>query len=304
MRVAVKPSHRAYIGTLSQGSEIGAPVVQPMVAKLSLGSTSNSYLTSLAEVSAATAVISSIGQTPPSRLSSEKIHNSEIPATNAEALDSSAVHLPRQEDYQEVFLLDTPSQTIHSLSELSPHAQTLSISASRVVNSDTIQIEGNGSTRFLASQDQTAVTEILSLNNIPTLNTANLLSVGEANPNLGIGLAAANENFNLSGLLTIINLMPVSWVTTLSTNTEVMSALHDSADTQVFEGITVSGQADSIELIVINPFSRAATTSPGGEEDINFANLASNEIGTYVVGQHSIVVIGILVTQTSEAIVL
>lgn len=296
MRVAVKPSHRAYIETFSKVSEARAPVVQPVSAKLSLGSTANSYLTNLAEVNAATAVISSIGQTPLSFLRGEKANNSQIFPANVEALDTHSVHLPSQENNQQALLVNTPSQIIHSLSELSPNLQTLSVSSSQVKNADGTQTREASLVGFLTPQDQTTITEILSLANLSTSNTVNRSSVGEVPSTLSMNLAAANDTFNLSGLLTIINLMPISSVTSLSTSAGVASEFRELITAEVFEGITVSGQADSVDFLVIN----TSVMPSRGAVSANFANIADTEISSYVVAQHSIILIGIVVTQTTE----
>ena len=219
----------------------------PLTAKVALGSTARPYLNNHSEAGSLTAVISSIGQIPSPRFESPAV-TQDASATQFETAPS-ANHIPLERTLKEAVTADTPIQTIATLSESNendPYAATTSSIQSQ--NSHPTPIEEVGHSQNLAPSGEVIAIEYLSLANplspqalrMPLLTDVTTTSVRLAQ-------SASNDEFNLSGLGGLVSLAPIATVTSLGTALAPESRSNVSV---LFEGITVSGQADSLDFLM------------------------------------------------------
>ena len=290
MRIAFKPSHRNHFPTLSGSRLAGAPVVQPEVSKVSLGSVANPYLSNLTEAVTATAVISSIGQVPPSFLSGEKAQVPAGPSVQFQPLNLITSHAV-QTNVAPSLLSDIPIQAISSLSESASniHAvSTVSTLPSQPISVDNLQIGEARSNIAYVAQDPIISIELFSLASPTAVSPVGALSTGAVSSGVSMSQVAANDVFNLGGLSSLINQAAVSSVTTLSTGTQTVAESQQVAP-QLFDGITVSGQADGIEFLIMA--TKAQTP----------ASFINTDVSLFAVEQHSIILISVSMPQPTEA---
>ena len=280
----------------------GSPVVPANSAKLSLGSTANSYLSNLAESSALSAVISSIGQMPHDLVNFKSTSERSEPPVMQNLIEMNSSEM--EVSTQKVLLADSPVQMIVSLSEVqteragavSSLGDVAFTSPSRVANeaiaSSTVSHTITGDRSALASIETLASNDSVGLV-AKTATTANQpVQVPFESPNVMILLGA-------------VTISPINSLA--NQNSGDLSVKQEL----VFEGITVSGNADGSDLpIVIGRFpielvSRVADGDPldlGMPQmiDKNSRPSVANEAES--VAQHSIILIDLMVWQGGSEI--
>lgn len=274
----------------------GAPVVQPSVAQLSLGASAKSYLSNLTESSAITAVISSIGQVPQQVLEARPANH---PTFIAQPESLAALHLKESQSVsQQPVVTDTPIQLIVSLSEMGSGNAVIT---APLQQSASIQMPSSGdvspSVQTIAKQHPMISIEHLGVTATWTSIPLRALDLTGISSEMTLSQSMVNNAPNLSGIGTLINLTPISTLSSLTTQ-----PITESNVASTFDGITVSGQADAIEVLVIttsglNPlFSRA---NSGGLTST--PNTQYTENGAYALEQHSIILISVQASALSEA---
>lgn len=274
----------------------GAPIVQPGIAQVALGTTAKSYLSNLTESSTITAVISSIGQIPqqvrdaqPANLPTFGIQPDVL--SNFEVRDTHSTAL-------QPVITDSPIQPIISLSELNVVNSAVTAPKVQLAAVETLTMRNlSNSVQTIAQQNP-----IVPIEHLAMIGTEASMSLRAADPvgikpELSIFPSIVNSAPNLSGIGTLISLTPIS---TLSSPNPQPTTESNLAST--FDGITVSGQADPVDVLVITVsalspmFSRAHT---GGVS--NQSNTQNTEIGAYALEQHSILLISVQASSLSEA---
>lgn len=301
MRFSLKQRSRNPLGFLPEVRSLSAPVVEPTTAKLSLGATASPYLNNLAEMGSLTAVISSIGQIPSSRIESQAISRQDL------ELRSESIPITKQVSLDQVFqgslLTDTPIQTIFSLSELRGNHSADLVSSSQIQNSKITPIPQMSIAQEVQLQGQVISIEYLSLANSPLSKSVS--TVGSATVsavNMGLAQRPANDEFNLSQISGLANSTPVSTLTSLSTPTVADAKSRESMS---FEGITVSGQADSLDfLIIISAVSNPAIAPfqlPHDRAVASAMNTGLGEGAEIALPLHSIILISAPAAPVDEA---
>lgn len=274
----------------------GAPVVQPSVAQLSLGASAKSYLSNLTESSTITAVISSIGQVPQQVLESRPANH---PTFTAQPEPLAALHLKESQSVsQQPVVTDTPIRLIVSLSEMGSGNAVIT---APLQQSASIQMPSTGnvspSVQTIAEQHPVISIEHLGVTATWTSIPLRALDLTGVSSEMTSSQSVVNNAPNLSGIGTLINLTPISTLSSLTTQ-----PITESNVASTFDGITVSGQADTIEVLVIttsglNPlFSRA---NSGGLPTA--PNTQNAEASGYALEQHSIILISVQAPVLSEA---
>ena len=274
----------------------GAPVVQPSIAQVSRGASAKSYLSNLTESSTITAVISSIGQVPQQVLEARPANH---PTFTAQPESLAVLHLQESQSVsQQPVVTDTPIQLIVSLSEMGSSNAVITAPIQQLAP---IQMPSSGnlspSVQTIAEQQPVISIEYLGVTATWASIPLRALDLTGISSEMTPSQSMVNNAPNLSGIGTLINLTPIS---TLSSPTTQPIAQSNAAST--FDGITVSGQADAIEVLVIttsglNPlFSRANSvglpTAP---------NTQNAEASGYALEQHSIILISVQSSALSEA---
>ena len=291
MKLAVKPSHLNPLTAPSGSRVLGAPIVQPEIAKVSLGSAANTYLSNLNESVTATAIISSLGQLPTSFLGSEKAQV--LQALSTQPLNSTA-NYSLQTDVKQALLSEILVQEINSLSLGGSSVHSISTLPNQLINIDNLQMGEVQHSVPLNAQHQTISIELFSLAvNTPPSYLVNLPTANGVVSSTNLTQVAANDTFNLAGLGSLINQTAISSVTNLGTSAQVRSEFQQPSS-QVFDGITVSGQSDGIEFFIIT--SKAQTPVAHSNSSIRV-----NDADAPVAAQHSIILISVSLTSQASS---
>ena len=291
MKLAVKPSHLNPLTAPSASRVLGAPIVQPEIAKVSLGSAANTYLSNLNESVTATAIISSLGQLPTSFLGSEKAQV--LQALSTQPLNSTA-NYSLQTDVKQALLSEILVQEINSLSLGGSSVHSISTLPNQLINIDNLQMGEVQHSVPLNAQHQTISIELFSLAvNTPPSYLVNLPTANGVVSSTNLTQVAANDTFNLAGLGSLINQTAISSVTNLGTSAQVRSEFQQPSS-QVFDGITVSGQSDGIEFFIIT--SKAQTPVAHSNSSIRV-----NDADAPVAAQHSIILISVSLTSQASS---
>ena len=306
MRAALK--NPIFTNASSQVTEIlnarlGSPVVPANSAKLSLGSTANSYLSNLAESSALSAVISSIGQMPHDLVNFKSSTERSEPAVmqNLAEMKSSETGISTQK----VLVADAPVQMIVSLSE--------------------VQTERAGAVSSLEAMALASPTRVASeaiatsaISHEITGNRPALASIETLASNDSVGFVAKTSNavgnqpvqvpFEPPNVMILLSSVTISPINSLANqNSGDLSVKQEL----VFEGITVSGNADSLDSPIairrfpLELFSSAADEDPsdlGMPLSMDKNSQLSDTNQAQPVAQHSIILIDLMVWQASYEI--
>ena len=304
MRAALKNPILSNVSNLDMlNARSGSPVVPANSAKLSLGSTANSYLSNLAESSALSAVISSIGRMPHDLVNFKSPTDRSEPAVmqNLAEMKSSEMGASTQK----VLVADTPVQMIVSLSEVEAEragaVSTLEAMAftnpSRVANESI----ATSAISHAITSDRPVLAGIETLASNDSVGFVAKTSNAVANQPVQVPF----EPPNVMILLSSVTISPINSL-----------AKQNSGDLSVnqglvFEGITVSGNADNSDSpIVISRFpielmSRVADRDPSdlGMPLSMVKNSQPPDINqAEPIAQHSIILIDLMVWHGSSEI--
>lgn len=301
MRVLAKsPYERSALRQVSSRPEghLNASVVHAETPKLSLGSTANSHFSNLAQTNSLSAVITSLGQLATSLPNTLSAENTSMVQQAPLALQVRHHELPAEQ--QPELLANTEAVYIVNLSQtpaieqtglLSPVTQP-SIALQNFVVDSVLSIQSLG--------NQVTAVEFSLASNLASSTTARLPDALIPRPAVNPISNAANDWMGATGIGTFIATTPVSSLTSLA-NQQAPETVGTPSNNPSFDGITVSGQADSADVlfVVMGALSRGAQSPNNSHFDqpalseggMVSAYNAESGVSPFALYQHTLVVV-------------